>query len=66
MGATISVQDGKVTITWDDPRDALEAGSVLRSAGISSDGSVCDRGFYEDGNALIEAADSLLAQADDH
>ena len=62
MGTAIRTdRHGNVTLTWDDPRDAMEAGFALRSAGLQPNGEVCDRGFYEDGNALIEAADSVLA-----
>ncbi len=67
MGTIVSTdRHGNVTITWDDPHDAMEAGFVLRSAGLQPSGSIFDRGFYGDGNALIEAADSVLAgQADE-
>lgn len=40
------------------PEDAREVGYVLKSAGLGANGKVWDRGFYEDGVALIEAADA--------
>jgi hypothetical protein len=40
--------------------DAIEIGYVLQSAGLGRGGSIADRGFWEDGEALIEAANKVL------
>jgi hypothetical protein len=46
-----------LTITWQlDPDDAEDIGYVLEHAALAFDGSVRDRGFYEDGRAFLEAA----------
>lgn len=46
---------GRITVAWDDPGDALEVAHVLWGAGIGPNGRVRDRGFYEDGIAIMDA-----------
>ena len=51
-------KNGTVWMGW-DAADAIEIGYVLQDAGTRS-GSIVDRGFWDDGAALIEAADKVL------
>jgi hypothetical protein len=50
---------GRVTVTW-AARDAIEVAYVLMAAGTGADGAVTDRGFYDDGSAIFDVADSWL------
>ena len=52
-------KNGWISMSW-APEDAREVGHVLKSAGLDANGKVQDRGFYEDGVALIEAADACV------
>ena len=57
VDAQVSVDErtGAVTMTWNDPEDAVQVGHVLTSAGLNQHGKVVDRGFYGDGHAIIAA-----------
>jgi hypothetical protein len=57
-------RDGYITLEWTlDYGDLEQIGYALRSAGLSPKGELRDKGFYDDGNQLIGAAE--LAQERD-
>ncbi len=49
-------KNGDITVQWRlDYKSMEEIGYVLQSAGIGYNGKIRDRGFYDDGTAILEA-----------
>ena len=60
MIANVKVDiNGTVWMGW-DPEDAIEVGYVLQRRATDHTGRIVDRGFWEDGVALIEAGCKVL------
>lgn len=50
-------RNGHITLEWTlDYQDLEQVGYALRSAGLSLKGVIRDKGFYDDGTAMLEAA----------